>query len=59
MPEPPTIVESIQTLGFDAKDIKILINGHGHCPLREPVADFKKLTGVQALAIRGTGRRHD
>ena len=30
MPESgPMIVESMRTLGFDAKDIKILINGHG------------------------------
>ena len=48
MPESgPLIVESIRTLGFDPKDIKILINGHGHIDHAGAFAYFKKLTGAQ------------
>ena len=51
MPESgPMIVESMQKLGFAAKDIKILINGHGHSDHAGAFAYFKKLTGAQ-LAI--------
>ena len=51
MPESgPMIVESMQKLGFAAKDIKILINGHGHSDHAGAFAHFKKLTGAQ-LAI--------
>ena len=36
----PMIVESIRKLGFDPKDIKIMINGHGHpiTPGRSPIS---------------------
>ena len=36
MPESGAIVESMRKLGFEAKDIKILINGHGHWITRAP-----------------------
>ena len=48
MPESgPLIVDSIRTLGFDPKDIKVLINGHGHIDHAGAFAYFKKLTGAQ------------
>ena len=43
----PMIVESIRALGFDPKEIKILINGHGHSDHAGAFAYFKKLTGAQ------------
>lgn len=51
MPESgPMIVESIRKLGFDPRDIKIMINGHGHLDHAGAFAYFKELTGAQ-LAI--------
>ena len=52
MPESgPMIVESIQKLGFDPKDIKIMINGHGHSDHAGAFAYFKKLTGAQVAIM--------
>ena len=42
----PLIVESIRKLGFDPKDIKILINGHGHMDHAGAFDFFRKLTGA-------------
>ena len=47
----PLIVESITKLGFDPKDIKILINGHGHRDHAGAFAFFKKLTGAQVAIM--------
>jgi metallo-beta-lactamase class B len=47
----PLIVESIRALGFDPKDIKILINGHGHSDHAGALAYFKKLTGAQVTIM--------
>jgi metallo-beta-lactamase class B len=47
----PMIVESIRKLGFDPKDIKILINGHGHSDHAGAFAYFKKLTGAQVAIM--------
>ena len=44
----PLIVESIKKLGFDPKDIKILINGHGHMDHAGAFAFFKKLSRDRA-----------
>ena len=46
----PMIVESIRKLGFDPKDIEIMINGHGHSDHAGAFAYFKELTGAE-LAI--------
>jgi metallo-beta-lactamase class B len=47
----PMIVESIRKLGFDTKDIKILINGHGHMDHAGALAYFKKLTAAQVAIM--------
>jgi metallo-beta-lactamase class B len=47
----PLIVESIKKLGFDPKDIKILINGHGHMDHAGAFAFFKKLSGAQVAIM--------
>jgi metallo-beta-lactamase class B len=47
----PLIVESIRKLGFEPKDIKILINGHGHTDHAGAFAYFKKLTGAQVAIM--------
>jgi metallo-beta-lactamase class B len=52
MPESgPMIVESIGKLGFDPKDIKIMINGHGHSDHAGAFAYFKELTGAQVAIM--------
>jgi metallo-beta-lactamase class B len=52
MPESgPLIVESMLKLGFDPKDLKILINGHGHSDHAGAFAYFKKLTGAQVAIM--------
>jgi glyoxylase-like metal-dependent hydrolase (beta-lactamase superfamily II) len=50
------IVESIRKLGFDPRDIKILINGHGHSDHAGALAFFKKLTGAQVAIETSSGR---
>jgi metallo-beta-lactamase class B len=48
MPESgPLIVASIQKLGFDPKDIRVLVGGHGHSDHVGAFAYFKKLTGAR------------
>jgi metallo-beta-lactamase class B len=52
MPESgPMIVESIRKLGFDPRDIKIMINGHGHLDHAGAFAYFKELTGAQVAIM--------
>jgi metallo-beta-lactamase class B len=45
------IVESIRKLGFDPKDIEVLINGHGHTDHAGAFAYFKELTGAQVAIM--------
>jgi metallo-beta-lactamase class B len=47
----PLIVESMRKLGFDPKDIRMLINGHGHADHAGAFAYFKKLTGAQVAIM--------
>ena len=48
MPESGPLIEaSIKKLGFDPKDIKTIINGHGHSDHAGAIAYFKQLTGAQ------------
>jgi metallo-beta-lactamase class B len=47
----PMIVESMRKLGVDPKDIKILINGHGHSDHAGAFAYFKKLSGAQVAIM--------
>jgi metallo-beta-lactamase class B len=47
----PMIVESIKKLGFDPKEIKILINGHAHMDHAGAFAFFKKLTNAQVAIM--------
>jgi metallo-beta-lactamase class B len=52
MPESgPMIVEAIRKLGFDPKNIKIIINGHGHSDHAGAFAYFKELTGAQVAIM--------
>jgi metallo-beta-lactamase class B len=60
MPESGSmIVESMRKLGFDAKDNKILINGHGHSDHAGAFAFFKKLTGAQIAIMEDVAMIED
>jgi metallo-beta-lactamase class B len=51
MPQTADLVaESIRTLGYDPKDIKIIINGHAHSDHAGAIAWFKEVSGAQ-LAV--------
>src|SRR5271170_3643390 len=64
----PVIQASVKELGFDFKDIKILIAGHAHPDHVEGDALVKQLTGAQVVvgrlevpatkAIRPGGKEH-
>jgi metallo-beta-lactamase class B len=46
----PMIADSMRKLGFDPKNIKIMINGHGHSDHAGAFGYFKQISGAQ-LAI--------
>jgi metallo-beta-lactamase class B len=48
----PVIQAAVAELGFDFKDIKILISGHGHPDHVEGDALVKELTGAQVVVSR-------
>ena len=51
MPQTADLIEqSIRTLGYDPKDIKIIINGHAHSDHAGAIAWFKEQSGAQ-LAV--------
>ncbi|MGE0174601.1 MAG: subclass B3 metallo-beta-lactamase [Oligoflexales bacterium] len=47
----PTLVESIRKLGFDSKDIRLLLTSHAHIDHVGTLADFKRLTGATVAAM--------
>jgi metallo-beta-lactamase class B len=49
----PMIAQSIKTLGFDPKDIRIIINGHGHFDHAGGFAYIKKLSGAELAIMEG------
>jgi metallo-beta-lactamase class B len=53
MPESGPLIEAaIRKLGFDPKDIKIIINGHGHSDHAGAFSYFKQLTGAQIAIMK-------
>lgn len=49
----PMIEASIKTLGLDPRDIKIMINGHGHSDHAGGFAYLKKLSGAKLQIMEG------
>lgn len=49
----PMIEKSITELGFDPKDIKLMINGHGHSDHAGGFAYLKKLSGARLEIMEG------
>src|SRR5688572_16782388 len=47
------IVSNVKKLGFDIKDIKMLISSHAHFDHVQGHAAMKKLTGAQVIALGG------
>jgi metallo-beta-lactamase class B len=47
------IVRNIETLGFDAQDIRIMISSHAHFDHVEGHAAMKRLTGARVVALGG------
>jgi metallo-beta-lactamase class B len=47
------IVSNVKKLGFDVKDIKLLISSHAHFDHVQGHAAMKKLTGAQVVALGG------
>lgn len=49
----PMIVANIGTLGFDVKDVKILLNSHAHYDHAGGLAELKRITGATFYATAG------
>jgi metallo-beta-lactamase class B len=49
----PMILASIRKLGFDPKDVKILLNSHAHYDHAGGLAELKRATGATFYASRG------
>ncbi|GAA0478441.1 subclass B3 metallo-beta-lactamase BJP-1 [Parasphingorhabdus litoris] len=49
----PLVAESISKLGYDPKDIKILLNSHAHLDHSGGLADLKAMSGAQMIASEG------
>jgi metallo-beta-lactamase class B len=47
------IVSNVKKLGFDVKDIKMIISSHAHFDHVQGHAAMKKLTGAQVVALGG------
>jgi metallo-beta-lactamase class B len=47
----PTIVQSIQKLGFKTSDVKIILGSHAHNDHMEGDAEMKRITGAQVMAM--------
>jgi metallo-beta-lactamase class B len=46
----PMIVANIRTLGFDPRDVKLLLGSHAHYDHAGGLAELKRVTGAQFLA---------
>jgi metallo-beta-lactamase class B len=53
----PQILANIRTLGFDPKQVKILLNSHAHYDHAEGLAALKRATGARLLASRADAPR--
>ncbi len=51
--EGPYVADAIRKLGFDPKDIRILLNSHAHLDHSGGLAELKALTGAQMIASEG------
>jgi metallo-beta-lactamase class B len=49
----PQIEANIQTLGFQLKDVRVLLNSHAHFDHAGGLAALKKLTGAKLFAMAG------
>lgn len=47
------VADSIRKLGYDPKDIKILLNSHAHLDHSGGLAELKRLSGAQMIASEG------
>ena len=47
------VADAIRKLGFDPKDVKILLNSHAHLDHSGGLAELKALTGAQLIASAG------
>ena len=53
----PQILANIRTLGFDPKDVKLLINSHAHFDHAGGLAELKKATGAKLFASAADARQ--
>ncbi|QTD54553.1 subclass B3 metallo-beta-lactamase [Parasphingorhabdus cellanae] len=49
----PMVADAITKLGYDPKDIKILLNSHAHLDHSGGLADLKAMSGAQLIASEG------
>ncbi|HEX6098744.1 MAG TPA: subclass B3 metallo-beta-lactamase [Thermoanaerobaculia bacterium] len=49
----PMILANIRKLGFQPKDVKILLNSHAHVDHAGGLAELKRVTGATLYAMRG------
>lgn len=49
----PMVADAIRKLGYDPKDIKILLNSHAHLDHSGGLADLKAMSGAQMTASEG------
>ncbi|WP_337658789.1 subclass B3 metallo-beta-lactamase [Sphingorhabdus sp. Alg231-15] len=49
----PMVAEAITKLGYDPKDIKILLNSHAHLDHSGGLADLKAMSGAEMIASEG------
>jgi metallo-beta-lactamase class B len=52
----PLILDNLKQLGFDPKDVKILLNSHAHFDHAGGLAALKKATGAKLFASKGDKR---
>ena len=46
-----TIIESIEKLGFDIQDVKVLLNSHAHADHAGGLAELKEASGAQKCGL--------
>lgn len=49
----PLVERSIRSLGFDPKDIKVLVTTQAHCDHVGSMAHFKRISGAQVAVMEG------
>jgi len=53
---PGQIVANVRSLGFDPRDIRLILNTHGHFDHAAGLAELKRLTGARLLASPAEAR---